>query len=360
MTLQNFINGLNLELSLTKDFSNDDVFNAFEKYVENKDILKKAITFGLFHYDYIKYKEIFLNTLFEEGISLIIDMQNNAKKVSSEKVNMIFEDGYHQISKGYASFTQLMWLQNPQQQVERLDVFAKQVFNLIGDIIENSLKPFFIYLNSVRCILQNRDENQNKLGLIVDALKNYSPIFKGLYMDLMFGISISQWRNIAAHGDYRCINNKIEIEYGPINKKIKKHFNRNDILSLYHRIDALFYMHKIAITLMSIDNKTIITNSKFFLEKSPLTMEDDIISQIVETAFTYGFQVSKIDVDSNPWQIEAITSNKINNKEILLNFLNIIANLVKKDFIMCILHGEKVEYYVDFKNHELKVFKFRV
>lgn len=48
MTLQDFINGLNLELSLTKDFSNDDVFNAFEKYVENKDILKKAIAFGLF------------------------------------------------------------------------------------------------------------------------------------------------------------------------------------------------------------------------------------------------------------------------------------------------------------------------
>lgn len=43
MTLQDFINGLNLELSLTKDFSNDDVFNAFEKYVENKDILKKRL-----------------------------------------------------------------------------------------------------------------------------------------------------------------------------------------------------------------------------------------------------------------------------------------------------------------------------
>lgn len=142
MKLQDFIDGLNFELSLTKDFSNDDVFNSFEKYVENKDLLRTEIEMGLFHYEYVRYKELFLDTLFEEGISLIISMQNEAEKISIEKSNEILKEEYHRIVEGYASLTQLMWLQNTKQEVQRIDLFAKQTFNLIGEIIENSLKPF--------------------------------------------------------------------------------------------------------------------------------------------------------------------------------------------------------------------------
>lgn len=176
----------------------------------------------------------------------------------------------------------------------------------------------------------------------------------------MLGVSISQWRNIAAHGDYRCIGDEVEVEYGPMNKRVKKLFNRDDILNLYYMIDSLFYMHKIALTLISIDNMTTITNAKGLHEKSSLTIVDDIISQVVETAFTYGYKIIKIDIDSNPWLIEAKSSVKTYSKEILLDFLRIIVKLVRRDFNMFILRNEKIEYRIDFINNVLKIFKFKV
>ena len=51
---EELISDLNDELfTYDKDFTNEDVYALFEKYVNNKAALRKVITFGMFHYEYV-------------------------------------------------------------------------------------------------------------------------------------------------------------------------------------------------------------------------------------------------------------------------------------------------------------------
>lgn len=45
----------------------------------------------------------------------------------------------------------------------------KKAFRFIGDLIENSFKPYTLFLNEVRALIQNKNANQKKLGIIVDV-----------------------------------------------------------------------------------------------------------------------------------------------------------------------------------------------
>lgn len=102
------IEQLNTELHTVDDFTPEDVFNAFEKYITNKAKLQKVVNCGLLYYDYTKYKTLFEGTLFEEGLTEILHLYDCALEQNYQKSIQIFKNSYPDIARGFASRTQII------------------------------------------------------------------------------------------------------------------------------------------------------------------------------------------------------------------------------------------------------------
>jgi len=354
-----YINNLNNEFNNSKPFSKQDVFDEFEKYVVDKDCLRQVIDCGLFHYDYVQYRDFMKGTLFEDGINVIIEVCRNAFLADSTRTSLGMKNGYANISKGFASYTQFALLQTPIQEIERFDLLVKAAFQMIGEWIENSLKPYVFFLNEMCRIIQNKPSLQAKLGVALDALMAYNDVFCGLYKGLLLDVSASQWRNIADHNDYVIKGDVIEIQYGSTDR-ISKIVSRDDLMCVIKTIDTLLYMHKTAFTLLSIDYFSHMDIKAQSQSKNENTNIDDCISQLVETSYAFNCQLESIDLKVSPAEMVVNSKGTLLDKESLLKYLNIVGNFIDKNYHMLIYREGEMEYQVNYTDHKLYVYKYKI
>ena len=349
------IEQLNSELHTVDDFTPEDVFNAFEKYITNKAKLQKVVNFGLLHYDYTKYKTLFEGTLFEEGLAQILHLYDCALSQNYPKSIQIFEDSYPDVARGFASRTQVILTSGINPLPDRLDLFTKTAFQLIGDGIENSLKPFLGFLEAVYCVSQNKSLNKKKLGVIVDVLISNNELFKSLYKNLFLDITISQWRNIADHGSYSCTSDgKIEIHYGEKNK-VTKYIERQDLEMVLVTLDTLLYMHKTAYTLIHIDHIDNLPTTEKYHE----TTNDDLVMQIVETSYAYGFEAFSIEKEN--WDIAVLLRKYDLTRQDIEQYCAVIAAiLTEKKFSVLIYNGTQVQYQIIYDQRRAEIYRYIV
>ena len=359
ITGQEYIDSLNKELRQSAKFTKDDVFNAFEKYVADKDKLRHAIDCGIFHYDYVQYSTFIKDTLFEDGIKLILEICRSAFDVDSKRASSAIKLGYAQVSKGLASYTQYVMLHTPVHEIDRFDLLVKEAFQLIGERTENSLKHFVMFINEMCRIVQNKQSVQVKFGVALDSLMAYNKIFGGLYKDLLLDISASQWRNISDHNDYEIGNDIVEVEYGA-SERIKKIISKDELMVLLKTIDVLLYMHKTAFTFLSVDYDKYFDLSCSAESKNPNTKQDNFVSQLVETSFAFKYELKSIDLNSSPIKIEVDSKNTALDKDVLTKYLSAVACFVGKDYCMLFYRKGKVEYQANYINGKLYILKYKV
>ncbi len=359
ITGQEYIDNLNKELNQSTEFTKDDVFNEFEKYVVDKGKLRHAIDCGIFHYDYVQYSTFIRDTLFEDGIKLILKICRNAFEVDSERASSAIKCGYAQVSKGLASYTQYVMLHTPIHEIDRFDLLVKEAFQLIGERTENSLKHFVLFINEMCRIVQNKQSAQAKFGVALDSLMTYNETFSGLYKGLLLDISASQWRNISDHNDYEIGNDIVEVEYGS-SERIKKVISKDDLMVLLKTIDVLLYMHKTAFTFLSIDHMDCFDPSLSAQSKNQNTKQDNFVSQLVETSFAFKCELKSIDLKSFPIKIEVDSKNTLFDKDDLTKYLSAVASFVGKDYCVLIYRKGKVEYQANYINKKLFIFKCKV
>lgn len=347
------IERLNRELNAVDNYTREDVFNVFEKYIADKARLRKVIDFGLLYYDYTKYKVLFKGTAFEEGLSAILHLYNSALKQNQQESVKVFKDSYPAVARGFASRTQIILTNGMGVLPDRLDLFVKTAFQLIGDGVENSLKPFLEFLDSIYCISRNRPVIKKKLGVIVDSLTSNSELFKALYKTLLFDITVSQWRNIADHGNYSCTSDgKIEIYYGE-KSRIIKYLERQDLEMVLAVLDTLLYMHKTAYTLIHIDHIDRLPN----MEKYHETSNDDLVMQIVETSYAYGLEVFAIEKES--WDIAALIRKQELTPQDLERYCATIAKfLYEEKFSVLIYKGKQVQYQIICNQRKAEIYRY--
>ena len=338
-------------------FSKEDVYDQFEKFVNNKQSLRDAIEAGIFQYDYVKYETLFEGTLFEEGIQTIVELCRNGYKVNRERFTDILCNSYPQIARGLESQTQLCWLEGDAFDIPRNDLAVKKVFRVIGDLIENSFKPYALFVNELRALIQNKNANQKKLGMVVDALINYEGVFKTLYKELLLDISISQWRNIADHGSYENTEYGVVVIYGT-NDEYKKIFSLQDLKILIYTLDTLLYMHKTAYSLVTIDYIDILKDVFSDSKRKEETWNDNLLSQIVETSFSYGFILNKIEKKSDIWFVEVETHVE-QEQQLLTKYCSTIAQFLGECKLTIYRHN-KVEYVVHYTQKRLEILKYKV
>ena len=355
---RDYVTKLNEELSYNNEkFSKEDVYNQFEKYVNNKQLLRETIEMGLFHYDYVKYVTLFEGTLYEDGIQVIVELCREAYNKNKEGFKGILTDSYSKISRGLENQTQLCWLEGTEFDFQRTDLTVKKVFRCIGDLVENTFKPHAFFLNNVRALVQDKIANQQKMGMVVDALINYHDVLKALYKDLLLGISISQWRNIADHGSYENTECGVKVTYGT-NGEFNNVISIQDLKLLMCKLDTLLYMHKTAFTLLSVDYADILKEVSLYSKSKEDTWNDNLIAQTVETSYAYGLKVKAIENEESIWNIEVETDRE-QEKQSLAKYCSIIAKMLE-DYRMTIYRNDKVEYIVQYMNGRLEIYKFKV
>lgn len=350
-----FIEHLNKELSSVSNYSQKDVFNVFEKYITDKAKLRKILDFGLLYYDYTKFKVLLEGTLFEDGLSAILQIYNSALKQNHQESVQLFKDSYPAIAHGFASRTQATWTNGIGILPDRLDLFAKTAFQLIGDGIETSLKPFLEFLGSVYCVSRNKLVVKKKLGVIVDSLTSNNELFKALYKTLFFDITVSQWRNIANHGSYSCTaDGKIKIHYGEKNR-VTKYIERQDLEMVLLTLDTLLYMHKTAYTLIHIEY----IDSLPLIKKYHETTNDDLVMQIVETSYAYGLEAFAIEKES--WNIAALIRNQELTQQDLEQYCAVIATILSEEkFPVLVYKGGQVQYQITYNQRRAEIYKYIV
>lgn len=350
-----FIEQLNRELCAVGEYTREDVFNTFEKYITDKARLQKVINLGLLYYDYAKYKVLFEGTLFEEGLSAILHLYNNALGINYQESVQIFKDSYPAVARGFASRTQILRTNGVNLLPDRLDLFVKNAFQLIGDCIENSLKPFLEFLDAIYCMCHNKPIIKKKLGVVVDNLTANNRLFKALYKTLLLDITVSQWRNIADHGSYFCtVDGKIEIYYGEKNK-VTKCIERQDLEIVLLTLDTLLYMHKTAYTLIQIDH----IDNLLITEKYHETTNDDLVMQIVETSYAYGFEVFSIEKEN--WNIAVLLRKFEMTQQELEQYCGVIAAiLAEKKFSVLIYNGTQVQYQIIYDQRHAEICRYIV
>lgn len=250
-------------------------------------------------------------------------------------------------------------LHTPIHEIDRFDLFVKEAFQMIGERTENSLKPFVLVLNEMCRIIQNKESVSVKFGVALDALISYNEIFSGLYKDLLLNISASQWRNISDHNDYDIKNNVVEVEYGSSNR-IKKEISKTDMMILLKTIDVLLYMHKTALTLLSINYGRHMDINMSAKIKNENTKQDDLISQLVETSYAFKFELKRIDLKTSPIEIVVVSEEVEISRETLTRYLTIVANFLNKDYTVLVYQNKKVEYQANYTDKKLYVFKFKI
>lgn len=343
---EELISDLNDELfTYDKDFTNEDVYALFEKYVNNKAALRKVITFGMFHYEYVKYKMLFEGCLYEDGLSLIITQFRQAYQRNSKEFQRVTEKYVDDISRGYESQVQIAWLTDHKDKHERLDLFVKQAFIVIGDLIENAFKPFAFLLNELMNIGEGKDSKQTSLGGIVESLCEKNEILKALCKDLLMDISISQWRNISDHGSYECKGEDICVSYGNKNQ-YKKVISKKEIEYLLVMIDTILYMNKTAFALASLDYEDIFSSKNNKLENKPDLLKDNFLMQVAETSFAFGFKLINMCEADGVWNV-FVESDKSKSRDEVTRYCTVVMSLIGSMRIE-ISRNSKVEYVAQY------------
>ena len=79
-----YIENLNRELSLLDDVNPVDIYKALEKFVQNKSLFKDFVESGGFRFEYIWYRMLIKDSVWEDGITSIIAVYRDTKNKNAQ------------------------------------------------------------------------------------------------------------------------------------------------------------------------------------------------------------------------------------------------------------------------------------
>lgn len=353
MNTDNFIKELNKELSCVQDYTKEDVFASFEKYVRNKTALRNCVDFGLFFFDYVHYKGVIEGTVFEDALIEILDTFEKAFTANQEGCKRVYQNSYSEICKGLAGHTQMMWTKS-EEKPNRFDVLARELFRDMGQMIEEELQPYISFVQNLQRIAEGKQPEHFRLGVNVNTLIGKSNCFKIIYKEILQDIPVSQWRNIAYHTNFKVKNEVAEVWYGS-NQVIHREIAKEDLIMTIETIDTILYLNKTAFTLIGIDYGQYFDISTEIGEKSNDTRNDDILIQITESAFAHGYRILSYDSAKRIIILDTMNDTPTDN---LIRFMQIVAVLIDADFTARVMTNNVVICDVIYAQSKLSIIHY--
>lgn len=342
------LENLKLELGMHSKIESDEIMDAFSQYVNNKGDLSAMLDLGMLRFEYLHYVSIFKDTLFEDGIKYIVELARKADCNDSVRFRETYSSTVNELSKGLSNWFLVARVQTSDTACQRIDVWTKSIFRDLGDLIESCLQPYLRFVITLEHIAKNKSVSiPEKLGAVVNELRKENDLYEAFLFTMPLEIPVSQWRNIADHGDYTYLGEgKIEVRYGTKNDAKNKILDKGEIQFIARYMDALLYMFKLADTLLRIDFHPL----QDIPEWTEETATDNWISQLVETSYTYDIEVVSMDDNAILLRMDSELSRQDIEK-----YIKSLPITLKREFEMCLMYRDVVRYIVKFDGKIVKI-----
>lgn len=340
-----YIEALNTELLMGENMNSQAIYDAFSNLVENKRLLKQLIEVGEYKFEYILFITLLKDTLWEDGIELVIKIYRNAKQKDNLKAISWLNNCIQDFTNAGEKWTQqARKAYAPEEEEQRPDIALENVMGYIGGTTEGIIKAYLRFVNGCISIANGKEIKELKLGIMVQNLIDNSEIFKGVYCDILKKEKISDWRNAANHLKYVLQpDGNLEVILGNGEKERKKIFSLESIKHVAIGINALAYMNKIAIEMIKIDEIENREDGLYNKKKNIFKQRDDQIGAVVQLAVDRGMRLIGVDFEENEMFLIEVEFKE----EFLEDFLYKMRCIFgKSDMRIFILKGNVVHYEI--------------
>ena len=194
---------------------------------------------------------------------------------------------------------------------------TKSVLRDVGDVLEGSLQPFArlrLAMQEVAGIRIDRSPSIANMtfGEVISELASRE-IGGDIYRPSPFGISVSQWRNIANHNGYTVKDDEVICTYGSAGRLKQFSCTVSALIELARYIDTLGFLHKVAFEIFNIDNLD---------ELIPHAPQLEITEYTRDAALVYGlsgagFTILRADYRDPQWALLLIDDCRRNQEKIM-------------------------------------------
>lgn len=276
---------------------NDLAFQTLSKFIDNQEMISKILSIGSHNWELSIILEMENEPWFIETLLYLTRSLRSTMIENKEKGISIVERMYPEIHESLACYHDSFFLQhevrtsNPRHRV-------RAYFRMLGDAIESTHKPHVLFLYKM---LASNPSNQLfgrpedvSFGKAVSSLVEISDL-ENAYKTKLFGVSLSQWRNIAHHSNYKYQKafDRIVCKYGASNTQ-EIDITIDQLLELLFVFNKLQALQKIAVDFCLIEFMKDIQFDKY--GNIELTVET-IISQIGNSIGLHGFKVLSVTND---------------------------------------------------------------
>ena len=213
----------------------------------------------------LTYEHAFLTRTHQRSapiLSMLLQEYRAASATDDHRLFVTLANSHEAIGRAYDHLVSTAMLEGMFTE-SNTRVLVKSCFGQIGDVIESSLLPFLkIRLNVLRIATRKATDGPNvddlSLGQTIDELEQTDA---DTYSPAPFGIRLSQWRNMAFHGNYQLRGDSVRCWYG----KRREGFacTPAQLQQIAKYVNDIYYVHKVANELFCIDNaEKLIRSSK--------------------------------------------------------------------------------------------------
>ncbi|MDD2337759.1 MAG: hypothetical protein PHD01_14450 [Geobacteraceae bacterium] len=220
-----------------------------------------------------------------------------------------FKSFYRPKRKAIRDYSDLFHLERPKKSVAD-DLSVKMAFTEVGQIIEGCIQPFarhFLHLQLLKtpCTLTTSLSGiaGMSLGDVIAGLGR-TPALASLYSPPPWGLSLSQWRNIAQHCSYEYSQETefVTCHYGKSPRLKMIEFPYPQIHDLCKCVNWVYGIHKTAESILNLG----VPELSSALEKQSDVTPSSFVSCITEVLHTNSLNVISINLDATPWELIAL------------------------------------------------------
>jgi len=272
-------------------------------FFHNESALKTLVQMKTHLWEYGVILDMQPALWFSNGLSFLIKQFNKAKECDKSAVQRSLAFWFPHLQSALARYTEAFHLENLDCTMPP-HLLTRSAFRQLGDILEGCMLPFIRQVHSLFVVVGDNglhhDAVQGTFGNLVSDLCTI-PQAKIFYQDLLHGVPIHQWRNIAQHSSYECDqqHRQLTCTYGPRHNLKTLTLSIAEFMDVLQQTDRIFALHKIAVGFFTADNLDLLKSLQPFL-----TITKDTLAGILLSLFeTHAFEVNQFDISGDQWAI---------------------------------------------------------
>jgi hypothetical protein len=232
-------------------------------YFETPVHLPAVLRIGSLRYEYAFLQQHRGAPWIEEAVRELLGEFREARNANAAGCFSTWVSWMASYEKALRNITSVAHLEADKEKLAP-DLFAKSCIRDIGDMLEGSLQPFVRLRLDMKRVAGKRATTaapvpSMSFGQVIGEL-----VAAGrpgaIYRPLSYGLTVSQWRNIANHNSYEVCGQEVVCAYGTPGSLSTLRMPLNELLDLARYVNSLYYVHKVAYEFFAIDNLDQIKN----------------------------------------------------------------------------------------------------